>query len=108
MATEGDERSTKLLSSQAQSCLNALRGCTTSAESVIPRMASHVEDELIKFSLWASSIGVFLLGRAALDHRLREVHRVRSALGGLLESLESHALECEYSPKADFRRFPPK
>ncbi|KAM0259352.1 hypothetical protein ACHAQJ_003384 [Trichoderma viride] len=46
-----------------------------------------VEDQVARFSTWASGIGVFGSGRTSMDHRLRYAPEVQSITIGLLESL---------------------
>ncbi|KPM38857.1 hypothetical protein AK830_g7711 [Neonectria ditissima] len=71
----------------AELCLNAFQQCLGSSAHLHPREFSLVEDQLARFSSWASGIGVFSRGRASMDHRLREVSEVRDAIIDLLETL---------------------
>jgi len=51
-----------------------------------------IEDELVRFKAWAANLGAMALGRASLEHRLRDAeylhHRITSILGDLKASLE--------------------
>lgn len=55
-----------------------------------------VEDQLARFSTWASSIGVFAPGRASMDHRLRYTLDVQGVVMDLLESLTYRIEACAY------------
>lgn len=55
-----------------------------------------VEDQLARFSSWASSIGVFAPGSASMDHRLRYASEVQSVVTGLLESLNYRVQTCRF------------
>ncbi|KAK4246938.1 hypothetical protein C7999DRAFT_14968, partial [Corynascus novoguineensis] len=74
------------ISECAGSVLDLFQQCLTLSASLHPREAALVEDQLTRFSLWASSIGVFAPGRASMDHRLREAPDVHDAVTTLLDS----------------------
>ncbi|UPK95818.1 hypothetical protein LCI18_006753 [Fusarium solani-melongenae] len=78
----------------ANQCLESFQQCLVSASSVHPREVSMVEDQLARFSSWASSIGVFAPGSASMDHRLRYASEVQSVVTGLLESLNYRVQTC--------------
>ncbi|KAL2155506.1 hypothetical protein VTH82DRAFT_248 [Thermothelomyces myriococcoides] len=59
-----------------------------------------VEDQLARFSLWTSSIGVFAPGRASMDHRLREAPDVHDAVITLLDSASDSVRDCLASLEA--------
>ncbi|KAL2673791.1 hypothetical protein Neosp_012235 [[Neocosmospora] mangrovei] len=81
----------------ANQCLESFQQCLISASSVHPREVSMVEDQLARFSSWASSIGVFAPGSASMDHRLRFASEVQSVVTGLLESLNYRVQTCSKS-----------
>lgn len=74
--------------------LSAFQGCLVAASAVHPRELSKVEDQLARFSTWASSIGVFAPGRASMDHRLRYTLDVQGVVMDLLDSLSYRIEAC--------------
>ncbi|RSL42815.1 hypothetical protein CEP54_015340 [Fusarium duplospermum] len=82
------------VAASANQCLESFQQCLISASSVHPREVSMVEDQLARFSSWASSIGVFAQGSASMDHRLRYASEVQSVVTGLLESLNYRVQTC--------------
>ncbi|KAJ4172036.1 hypothetical protein NW754_007634 [Fusarium falciforme] len=78
----------------ANQCLESFQQCLISASLVHPREVSMVEDQLARFSSWATSIGVFAPGSASMDHRLRYASEVQSVVTGLLESLNYRVQTC--------------
>lgn len=78
----------------ANRCLESFQQCLGRAAAVHPRELSRVEDQIARFSTWAAGIGVFSLGRASMDHRLRFAPEVQSVVAGLLESLNYRVLIC--------------
>ncbi|KAJ4209546.1 hypothetical protein NW759_013402 [Fusarium solani] len=82
------------VAASANHCLESFQQCLISASSVHPREVSMVEDQLARFSSWATSIGVFAPGSASMDHRLRYASEVQSVVTGLLESLNYRVQTC--------------
>ncbi|RMJ16559.1 hypothetical protein CDV36_003704, partial [Fusarium kuroshium] len=82
------------VAASANQCLESFQQCLFSASSVHPREVSMVEDQLARFSSWATSIGVFAPGSASMDHRLRYASEVQSVVTGLLESLNYRVQTC--------------
>ncbi|WAO95821.1 C3H1-type domain-containing protein [Fusarium falciforme] len=82
------------VAASANQCLESFQQCLISASSVHPREVSMVEDQLARFSSWATSIGVFAPGSASMDHRLRYASEVQSVVTGLLESLNYRVQTC--------------
>ena len=81
-------------------CFTSFNQDIRQSASVHPREYSLIENELVRFSIWTSSIGAFAPGRASVDHRLREVPEVRDVVIGLLNSLNEGTEECEsFFPK---------
>lgn len=80
----------------ANQCLESFQKCLLQASSVHPRELSMVEDQVARFSTWATSIGVFAPGRASMDHRLRFAPEVQSVVNGLLESLDYRIRTCKH------------
>ncbi|EEU35605.1 uncharacterized protein NECHADRAFT_86789 [Fusarium vanettenii 77-13-4] len=87
----------------ANECLESFQQCLISASSVHPREASMVEDQVARFSSWASNIGVFAPGSASMDHRLRYASEVQSVVTGLLESLNYRVQTSDASTTANDR-----
>lgn len=50
--------------------------------------ATDVDDQLARFNIWASNIGVFASGHASLDYRLRDSPEAKSLMIQLLEGLQ--------------------
>jgi hypothetical protein len=71
----------------AAKVLDLFQRCLDLSVSLHPSKFALVEDQLARFSLWASRIGVFARGRASMDHRLREAPDVHDAATGLLDIL---------------------
>ncbi|KAF2018141.1 hypothetical protein BU24DRAFT_421140 [Aaosphaeria arxii CBS 175.79] len=67
-------------SSSFQACFDLL--------AIDPQVSSLLEDQLSRFSLWASTLKVSVTGRASLDHALRETPRVKEVVMGLLSLLD--------------------
>ncbi|KAH7161647.1 hypothetical protein EDB81DRAFT_785245 [Dactylonectria macrodidyma] len=82
------------VAASANQCLESFQQCLFRASSVHPRELSMVEDQLARFSSWATSIGVFAPGSASMDHRLRFASEVQSVVTGLLESLNYRVQTC--------------
>ncbi|RSM19543.1 hypothetical protein CDV31_001703 [Fusarium ambrosium] len=82
------------VAASANQCLESFQQCLFSASAVHPREVSMVEDQLARFSSWATSIGVFAPGSASMDHRLRYASEVQSVVTGLLESLNYRVQTC--------------
>ncbi|KAK7425130.1 hypothetical protein QQX98_000044 [Neonectria punicea] len=82
------------VAASANQCLESFQQCLISASSVHPREVSMVEDQLARFSSWATSIGVFAPGSASMDHRLRYASEVHGVVTGLLESMNYRVQTC--------------
>lgn len=78
----------------ANECLVSFQECLNTAANFHPRELSMVEDQLARFSTWATSIGVFAPGRASMDHRLRHTPDVQSVVTGLLDLLNKRIRNC--------------
>lgn len=81
----------------AELALRSFQQCFRLAASLHPRELALVEDQLARFSIWMSSIGVFAQGRASMDHRLREAPEVHDAVISLLEDLADSLQNCRYT-----------
>ncbi|KAH8586928.1 hypothetical protein B0O99DRAFT_695020 [Bisporella sp. PMI_857] len=86
-ADTASEPKRSTVAASANQCLESFQQCLLRASSVHPRELSMVEDQVARFSTWTTGIGVFALGRASMDHRLRYAPEVHSVVTGLLESL---------------------
>ncbi|TQN69463.1 Fatty acid oxidation complex subunit alpha [Colletotrichum shisoi] len=64
------------------------------ASAVHARELSMAEDQVARFSTWATAMGVFAPERASMDHRLRYAPDVRDVVDGLLESLSYRVRAC--------------
>jgi hypothetical protein len=79
----------------ARACQIGFQHCLEQSKDHNPRSHSSLEDQVGRFSIWASSIGAFAPRRASLDHRLRMASDVQRLVGGLLQTLNDHLQSCE-------------
>ncbi|KAH6981610.1 hypothetical protein BKA56DRAFT_731124 [Ilyonectria sp. MPI-CAGE-AT-0026] len=82
------------VAASANECLESFQQCLLRASSIHPRELSMVEDQVARFSTWATGIGVFAPERASMDHRLRYAPEVQGVVAGLLESLNYRIRTC--------------
>ncbi|KAH8742706.1 hypothetical protein F5883DRAFT_513040, partial [Diaporthe sp. PMI_573] len=85
---------TTTIASVAELNLRSFQQCLHQAARLHPRELAMIEDQLARFSLWASGIGVFARGRASMDHRLREAPDIYDAVESLLEDLADSIQDC--------------
>ncbi|ETS87206.1 hypothetical protein PFICI_01034 [Pestalotiopsis fici W106-1] len=85
---------TTLIARGSELALSSFQECLFRAARLHPREYTLFEDQLARFSIWASDIGVFASGRASIDHRLREVPDVADAVTSLLENVTYGMKEC--------------
>lgn len=78
----------------ANQSLISFQQCLQAAANIHPRELSLVDDQLARFSTWATSIGVFASGRASMDHRLRYTPDVSKVVTGLLDGLNYRIRSC--------------
>ena len=78
----------------AQACLTSFDNCMQALITLGPKERALVQNQLSRFSLWASNLGIFAPGRASLDHRLRDVDDVRRLVRGLLRAMDAELVEC--------------
>ncbi|KAL8310441.1 hypothetical protein RB597_010327 [Gaeumannomyces tritici] len=71
-------------------CVERFQRCLQSGEHALPRQRSSLEDQLTRFTLWTSNMGVFSGGRTSMDHRLREAPEVHDMLVCIVETLFDH------------------
>lgn len=93
---KGPEPELQRVAVSANQCLESFQKCLLQAASVHPRELSMVENQVARFSTWATGIGVFAPGRASMDHRLRYAPEVQSVVNGLLESLDYRIQTCKH------------
>ncbi|WQF77379.1 Putative Zinc finger C2H2-type [Colletotrichum destructivum] len=82
------------IAASANKCLDSFQECLQRASAVHARELSMVEDQVARFSTWATAMGVFAPERASMDHRLRYAPDVRDVVDGLLESLRYRVRAC--------------
>ncbi|KAJ0159680.1 hypothetical protein CTA2_9284 [Colletotrichum tanaceti] len=82
------------IAASANKCLESFQECLQRASAVHARELSRVEDQIARFSTWATAMGVFAPERASMDHRLRYASDVRDVVDGLLESLSYRVRAC--------------
>lgn len=51
-------------------------------------VSTDVDEQLARFNIWASNIGVFAHGHASLDYRLRDSPEAKTLMIQLLEGLQ--------------------
>ncbi|KAK2787325.1 hypothetical protein FQN53_005484 [Emmonsiellopsis sp. PD_33] len=78
------------IAESAAKCLESFNECLANFSLLPPRQQSGIEDQLGRFSIWTSNIGVFASTRSSLDYRLRDVEDVHRLVQGLLWILNEH------------------
>lgn len=96
--TPDTARLDRTVAASANECLDAFQVCILRASTVHAREISMVENQIARFSTWATALGVFAPERGSTDHRLRYAPDVRSVVNGLLESLKYRVETCEWDP----------
>jgi hypothetical protein len=81
------------LSLECQTQFEILNASLASANGGKVQFATIIDDELGRFRLWASNIGAINMGKASLDHRLRDVEYLHQNVKSLLEDLEENLRE---------------
>ncbi|KAL2816179.1 hypothetical protein BDW59DRAFT_166463 [Aspergillus cavernicola] len=76
------------LAERARQCLLSFNECQAHLACLLPQAQAAIEDQVGRFSIWASNIGVFAATRASLDYRLREAEDVQRLILGLLKTLD--------------------
>jgi hypothetical protein len=54
---------------------------------------TELEDELARFKIWATNIGAMNVGKASLDHRLRDAEYLHEDVTSLLKDLQENLRE---------------
>ncbi|KAL0935470.1 serine/threonine protein phosphatase [Colletotrichum truncatum] len=90
--TSDSTRST--LEASAKRCLDAFQKSLIRASKIHARELSMVEDQMARFSTWATAMGVFADEQASMDYCLRYASDVRNAVRGILESLFYRIIVC--------------
>ncbi|KAL4988122.1 hypothetical protein BDW68DRAFT_159782 [Aspergillus falconensis] len=78
------------ISECAKICLQSFNDCLTQFHLLSPRQQSAVDDQLGRFSIWVSNIGVFAPTRGSLDYRLREAPDIQRLVRRLLRTLNDY------------------
>ncbi|KAL3472857.1 hypothetical protein BJX99DRAFT_234764 [Aspergillus californicus] len=82
------------LAERARQCLLSFNECQARSTCLLPQAQAAIEDQVGRFSIWASNIGVFAATRASLDYRLREAEDVQRLIFGLLKTLDESIQQC--------------
>ncbi|RAK75252.1 uncharacterized protein BO72DRAFT_529568 [Aspergillus fijiensis CBS 313.89] len=85
-----NEQSYVSITTAARIFLDSIQQCIQQPVNLGPREIMLLQDQLGRFSIWASETGVFAPRRASLDHRLRYVPEIQRLVRGLLETLDDH------------------
>ncbi|KAJ0115598.1 hypothetical protein J7T55_010421 [Diaporthe amygdali] len=85
---------TRTIAHAAQCCLQTLNNCIGIAEDLGPKELSLIQHQVVRFSLWLSSIGVFALDRASIDYRLRDCSDTHRLVKSLVQVLNGHLQKC--------------
>ncbi|KID95966.1 hypothetical protein MAJ_08107, partial [Metarhizium majus ARSEF 297] len=93
-ANPASARLPKTIAVGSGNCFRTFERCSALAATLGPRESALIQNQLARFSLWTSSIGVFAPERASLDYRLQEVDDVHRLVRGLLESLDASLGTC--------------
>ncbi|KAE8141517.1 hypothetical protein BDV38DRAFT_278873 [Aspergillus pseudotamarii] len=91
------ERRVPTIAEAAETCLRSFNECLGQLKILDAREQLLLEDQLGRFSIWASNIGAFAPRRASLDHRLRLAPDVQRLVRGLLQTLNDH-IRSDISP----------
>jgi hypothetical protein len=78
------------ISQCANICLQSFNDCLAQSHLLSPRQQSAVDDQLGRFSIWVSNIGVFAPTRGSLDYRLREAPDIQRLVRRLLRTLNDY------------------
>ncbi|KAH8199179.1 hypothetical protein TruAng_006648 [Truncatella angustata] len=78
----------------ARYCLDMFQACLALVASLASKEQALVQDQMIRFSLWLSSIGVFAVHRASMDYRLREAQGFRDLVQELLQGHRGTLRKC--------------
>ena len=79
----------------ARKCARSFDNCLVQTDSLDIVQQSLVEDQLARFSIWASNIGIFAPQKASMDHRLREAPEIRIVVISLLDALNDRVQQCK-------------
>ncbi|KAL7910878.1 hypothetical protein GGI35DRAFT_445858 [Trichoderma velutinum] len=94
MASSDPKPTHLTISKCATRCIGSFQRCLARAASIHARELALIENQLAKFSLWASHFQVFASGRESLDHRLLESFDIQDAIIGVVETLNYSVLKC--------------
>lgn len=53
------------------------------------------EDQMARFNLWVTNLGIFALGHASVEYRLRDYPEIYNLVLQLLEALHANLLYCK-------------
>lgn len=84
----------KTIAQVAKFCLDTFDVCLAIAADLGPKEVSLIQNQLVRFSLWISNIGVFALDRASIDYRLQDVPDTQRLVKGLVEVLNGNLQKC--------------
>ncbi|KAL4746082.1 hypothetical protein BDW72DRAFT_185676 [Aspergillus terricola var. indicus] len=90
------------ISQCAKICLQSFNDCLAQFHLLSPRQQSAVDDQLGRFSIWVSNIGVFAPTRGSLDYRLREAPDIQRLVRRLLRTLNDYIQQ--YLSQLDYIR----
>jgi hypothetical protein len=82
---------------RAEACLDSFQQCFSQLQLVEGPGNALIEDQLGRFNIWTSNIGVFAPGRASMDYRLRDAHDIRGLVLRLLDTLLGHVQDCTFN-----------
>ncbi|PYI18686.1 hypothetical protein BO99DRAFT_443732 [Aspergillus violaceofuscus CBS 115571] len=94
-----DEQPYSSIAQTAKVFLESTHRCIEQPLHLEPRELMLLQDQVGRFSIWASETGVFAPRRASLDHRLRYVPEIQRLVQGLLETLHNHLRRYLLQPK---------
>ncbi|KAF3019352.1 hypothetical protein E8E14_010724 [Neopestalotiopsis sp. 37M] len=78
----------------AHDALTEFEGCLALTLSLGPKEQALIQDQVARFSLWSSTIGVFAPDRASMDYRLRDAQDTKDLVQDLLQGLCSTLTKC--------------
>ncbi|KAI1095380.1 hypothetical protein F5B19DRAFT_342151 [Rostrohypoxylon terebratum] len=85
------------ISEHAGQCLVSFGQCLKSTVSFDGQRYLNIQDEMARFSIWASNMAVFSDGGDCMDHRVRKASEVQRLVLSVLETLRRWIEELKFS-----------
>jgi hypothetical protein len=90
------------IAAHADVCFELFARCLTELADIVVEDGSQqiiyygdwAEDQMTRFNIWASNLGVLAQGHASIEHRLRDCNEVYRLILQLLDALHANLLFC--------------